>query len=76
MNRYIDPVALDLAAKRLGVSSDEQLGEKLRINPQTIRNLRHRRCSPSLASLVKIAEAAGVSWESATITATPNHAAA
>lgn len=76
MKRYIDPVALDLAAKNLGASNDEQLAKKLGMSAQAVRNLRHRETSPSLESLARIAAAAGIPWESATITATPkSHAA-
>lgn len=72
MKRYIDPVALDLAAQRLGAANDEQLGKAIGITPQAIRNLRNRDSEPTLRSLIKIANAAGIPWEHATIVATPH----
>lgn len=56
---YIRPETIDLARERLGVSSDEQLAQKLKVTSGTISRMR-RGESPSFATGIKVLDAAGV----------------
>lgn len=54
---------LDQARKLHGLTSDEQLGAELGLSGTTVRNLRHGRTSPTLATVLKISRLAGVPIE-------------
>lgn len=60
----LDPTVLDEARARLGLPSDEKLGGRLELTGTTVRNLRHGRTSPSIATLVKLRALTGRTLDS------------
>lgn len=59
----LNPAVLDRARELKGFTSDEQLAVELGMSGATIRNLRHGRTAPTIATALKIGRLAGVPLE-------------
>lgn len=59
----INPAVLNRARELKGFTSDEQLAVELGMSGAAIRNLRHGRTAPTIATALKIARFAGVPIE-------------
>ena len=59
MSIRLDPSALDDARALHGFTSDERLAAALDMSGTAIRNLRHGRTSPSVATLVRLRRLTG-----------------
>lgn len=59
MGIRLDPTVLDDARSQLGIPSDEKLAARLGLTGVTVRNLRHGKTSPSVATLVKLRSLTG-----------------
>lgn len=55
----LDPTALDDARQLHDLTSDEKLAAAIGMTGVSIRNLRHGRTSPSVATLVKLRKLTG-----------------
>lgn len=58
-NHILDPTVLDDARTLTGATSDEKLAPFLGLTGVTVRNLRHGRSTPSVATLVKLRSITG-----------------
>ena len=59
MSIRLDPSALDGARALHGFTSDERLAAAIDMSGTAIRNLRHGRTSPSVATLVRLRRLTG-----------------
>ena len=59
MSIRLDPSALDDARTLHGLTSDERLAAAIDMSGTAIRNLRHGRTSPSVATLVRLRRLTG-----------------
>ena len=59
MSIRLDPSALDDARTLHGFTSDERLAAAIGMSGTAIRNLRHGRTSPSVATLVRLRRLTG-----------------
>lgn len=59
MSIRLDPSALDDARALHGFTSDERLAGAIEMSGTAIRNLRHGRTSPSVATLVRLRRLTG-----------------
>ena len=59
MSIRLDPSALDDARSLHGFTSDERLAAAIDMSGTAIRNLRHGRTSPSVATLVRLRRLTG-----------------
>ena len=59
MSIRLDPSALDDARNLHGFTSDERLAAAIDMSGTAIRNLRHGRTSPSVATLVRLRRLTG-----------------
>ena len=59
MSIRLDPSALDDARTLHGFTSDERLAAAIDMSGTAIRNLRHGRTSPSVATLVRLRRLTG-----------------
>ena len=59
----LNPSALDEARNIHGFTSDERLATAMEMSGTAIRNLRHGRTSPSVATLMKLRKFTGIPME-------------
>lgn len=59
----LNPSALDQARKLHSFTSDEKLAAAMDMTGTSIRNLRHGRTSPSVATLMKLRKLTGIPME-------------
>lgn len=59
----LNPSVLDRARELKGFTSDEQLAVKMGMSGAAIRNLRHGKTSPTIATALKISRLAGIPIE-------------
>ena len=75
MSIRLDPSALDDARNLHGFTSDERLAAAIDMSGTAIRNLRHGRTSPSVATLVRLRRLTGRPLDGLVIEAAENPAA-
>lgn len=75
MSIRLDPSALDDARTLHGFTSDERLAAAIDMSGTAIRNLRHGRTSPSVATLVRLRRLTGRPLDGLVIEAAENPAA-
>ena len=75
MSIRLDPSALDDARTLHGFTSDERLAAAIDMSGTAIRNLRHGRTSPSVATLVRLRRLTGRPLDGLVIETAENPAA-
>lgn len=60
---HLNPSVLDQARTLHGFTSDEKLAAAIDMSGTAIRNLRHGRTSPSIATLMKLRKLTGIPVE-------------